>query len=376
MGVIRELDAHRPVRFPEPASAVVRRQHPRGHDDVGFECGTKERRAGRNDGPAGSHARPAEHSYLARHGFPFIICVRHYTREGIFAALERRIERGTQQEQDEALAQIASITRGRLDRAPERAGLIDDGRPGHDSGLGFSRQGLRANVIPPSAIRSSGFSKHSSGIATYLWKRMFGSDAAYVDGLVCRGRSRRGTACWCARRKSATRRSWRKCPPCGRIPCSASGFTYRKTIRRSNRSRRIRARACARRARGRRAEASPTQSKIFRRMNRHPSHLLKPSQSTRCAAGTWTGAAQPVKDSFSALVYIESVGDTRQFVPETAIPTRRKTIMRSCVRAADSGFNTRRDDRRAWTAGGARACFAGTGSRRTRSAEMRGLRSE
>jgi 2-oxo-4-hydroxy-4-carboxy-5-ureidoimidazoline decarboxylase len=41
--------------------------------------------------------------------------VRHYTREGIFTALERRIERSTQQEQDEALAQIAAITRGRLD---------------------------------------------------------------------------------------------------------------------------------------------------------------------------------------------------------------------------------------------------------------------
>jgi 2-oxo-4-hydroxy-4-carboxy-5-ureidoimidazoline decarboxylase len=53
-------------------------------------------------------------AYLARHGFPFIICVRHYTREGIFAALERRIERATQEERDEALAQIASITRGRL----------------------------------------------------------------------------------------------------------------------------------------------------------------------------------------------------------------------------------------------------------------------
>ncbi|MDR5752347.1 MULTISPECIES: 2-oxo-4-hydroxy-4-carboxy-5-ureidoimidazoline decarboxylase [unclassified Caballeronia] len=54
-------------------------------------------------------------AYLARHGFPFIICVRHYTREGIFAALERRIGRDTQQERDEALAQIAAITRRRLD---------------------------------------------------------------------------------------------------------------------------------------------------------------------------------------------------------------------------------------------------------------------
>ena len=53
-------------------------------------------------------------AYLQRHGFPFIICVRHYTREGIFSALERRIGRDTEQELDEALAQIAAITRARL----------------------------------------------------------------------------------------------------------------------------------------------------------------------------------------------------------------------------------------------------------------------
>ncbi|WP_244831563.1 2-oxo-4-hydroxy-4-carboxy-5-ureidoimidazoline decarboxylase [Caballeronia sp. TF1N1] len=52
--------------------------------------------------------------YLARHGFPFIICVRHYTREGIFAAFERRTGRDTPQEMDEALAQIEAITRARL----------------------------------------------------------------------------------------------------------------------------------------------------------------------------------------------------------------------------------------------------------------------
>ncbi len=53
-------------------------------------------------------------AYLERHGFPFIICVRHYTRDGIFASLERRLGRDTEQELDEALAQIAAITRGRL----------------------------------------------------------------------------------------------------------------------------------------------------------------------------------------------------------------------------------------------------------------------
>ncbi|MDR5758884.1 2-oxo-4-hydroxy-4-carboxy-5-ureidoimidazoline decarboxylase [Caballeronia sp. LZ035] len=52
--------------------------------------------------------------YLARHGFPFIVCVRHYTREGIFSAFERRIARSTRDELDEALAQIAAITHARL----------------------------------------------------------------------------------------------------------------------------------------------------------------------------------------------------------------------------------------------------------------------
>ncbi|GAB3625344.1 OHCU decarboxylase [Pandoraea terrae] len=53
-------------------------------------------------------------AYACRHGFPFIICVRHYTREGIFAELNKRLSRSTPQELDEALSQIASITRARL----------------------------------------------------------------------------------------------------------------------------------------------------------------------------------------------------------------------------------------------------------------------
>lgn len=53
-------------------------------------------------------------AYQARHGFPFIVCVRNYTREGIFAQFEQRLGRDTAQEKEEALAQISAITRGRL----------------------------------------------------------------------------------------------------------------------------------------------------------------------------------------------------------------------------------------------------------------------
>ncbi len=53
-------------------------------------------------------------AYRARHGFPFVICVRHYTKTGIFAEFKRRTARSTDVELDEALAQIGFITRLRL----------------------------------------------------------------------------------------------------------------------------------------------------------------------------------------------------------------------------------------------------------------------
>ena len=52
--------------------------------------------------------------YRRKHGFPFIVCVRHYTKAGIFAELGRRLERDTVAELDEALAQVGFITRLRL----------------------------------------------------------------------------------------------------------------------------------------------------------------------------------------------------------------------------------------------------------------------
>lgn len=52
--------------------------------------------------------------YRSRHGFPFIIAVRHHAKEEIFDQLRRRVERDSQTELDEALAQIGLITRLRL----------------------------------------------------------------------------------------------------------------------------------------------------------------------------------------------------------------------------------------------------------------------
>jgi 2-oxo-4-hydroxy-4-carboxy-5-ureidoimidazoline decarboxylase len=52
--------------------------------------------------------------YAQRHGFPFIIAVLGHTKPQIFEALRTRTERDTAREVDEALGQIAQITRRRL----------------------------------------------------------------------------------------------------------------------------------------------------------------------------------------------------------------------------------------------------------------------
>jgi len=55
-------------------------------------------------------------AYSLRHGFPFIVCARHYTKAGIFAELASRSAREPGQELAEALRQIGFITRMRLER--------------------------------------------------------------------------------------------------------------------------------------------------------------------------------------------------------------------------------------------------------------------
>ena len=54
-------------------------------------------------------------AYRARHGFPFIVAVRHYTKAGIFHEFERRIANDTESEHTWALSQVFAITRMRID---------------------------------------------------------------------------------------------------------------------------------------------------------------------------------------------------------------------------------------------------------------------
>ncbi|BCQ25444.1 2-oxo-4-hydroxy-4-carboxy-5-ureidoimidazoline decarboxylase [Caballeronia sp. NK8] len=114
MNVIRSLDANGQRRFlnlhPLLSGANIRSGTMTADSDA------EQKSAGLDSMPSDQEAAldRLNAAYLERHGFPFIICVRHYTREGIFSALERRLGRSTQLELDEAFAQIAAITRARL----------------------------------------------------------------------------------------------------------------------------------------------------------------------------------------------------------------------------------------------------------------------
>ncbi|MGH8727417.1 MAG: 2-oxo-4-hydroxy-4-carboxy-5-ureidoimidazoline decarboxylase [Burkholderiales bacterium] len=52
--------------------------------------------------------------YKAKHGFPFIACVRHYSKEGIFYEFERRVGNDSETELRTDLEQIFAITKLRL----------------------------------------------------------------------------------------------------------------------------------------------------------------------------------------------------------------------------------------------------------------------
>ncbi len=53
-------------------------------------------------------------AYRDKHGFPFIIAVRHYTKDGILHEFERRLSNDTVTELAEGLSQIFAIARLRL----------------------------------------------------------------------------------------------------------------------------------------------------------------------------------------------------------------------------------------------------------------------
>jgi 2-oxo-4-hydroxy-4-carboxy-5-ureidoimidazoline decarboxylase len=73
--------------------------------------------AGLTDCSAEEYARLVDLNarYNAKFGFPFILAVKGYDRAGVIAEFAHRVERDVATEFAEALAQIARITRLRLD---------------------------------------------------------------------------------------------------------------------------------------------------------------------------------------------------------------------------------------------------------------------
>lgn len=98
----------------------------RGHPELAgreAEAGTMTRESVGEQASAGLDALSAAEAaqlrrlnalYRERHGFPFIVAVRRCTKAQIFDQLRTRLARDRGAELDEAMAQIASITRLRV----------------------------------------------------------------------------------------------------------------------------------------------------------------------------------------------------------------------------------------------------------------------
>jgi 2-oxo-4-hydroxy-4-carboxy-5-ureidoimidazoline decarboxylase len=98
----------------------------RGHPELAGKeatAGTMTDESVGEQASAGLHAlSPSEFSelaalnkrYLDRHGFPFIIAVRQHGKKAIFEQLRLRISRDSGAELDEAICQIAFITKSRV----------------------------------------------------------------------------------------------------------------------------------------------------------------------------------------------------------------------------------------------------------------------
>lgn len=79
--------------------------------DVGLNALTKQELA---------HCTKFNTEYRQKFGFPFIIAVRNHTKEGIFREMERRLGNDADAEVSNALQEVFTITRLRLDK------LVDD----------------------------------------------------------------------------------------------------------------------------------------------------------------------------------------------------------------------------------------------------------
>lgn len=64
--------------------------------------------------PEQAHLETLNRAYRDKFGFPFIIAVKHHSRDSIFAALEARLNHGLDQEVTQALGEIGTIAQARL----------------------------------------------------------------------------------------------------------------------------------------------------------------------------------------------------------------------------------------------------------------------
>ena len=98
------------------------RAHPELADKVAMAKGLTDASAKEQHSAGLDRLSPAEYetfhalnsAYRAKHGFPFIICVKLNDRASILAAMCARLEQDSEAELDEAMTQVGLISRLRL----------------------------------------------------------------------------------------------------------------------------------------------------------------------------------------------------------------------------------------------------------------------
>jgi urate oxidase/2-oxo-4-hydroxy-4-carboxy-5-ureidoimidazoline decarboxylase len=106
-------------RAPAQRQLELIRAHPElaGTDDLTPESAAEQASAGldRTDGEERERLQLATASYRERFGFPFVVCVREHTPDGIVANAEERLGRSQEEERETALGEIAKIAALRLE---------------------------------------------------------------------------------------------------------------------------------------------------------------------------------------------------------------------------------------------------------------------
>jgi OHCU decarboxylase len=84
--------------------------------DLTDESASEQASAGLDRLTAGEYAelQLLNRSYGERFGFPFVVCVRHLTKDEILARGRERLQRSREQEVETALGEIAKIAKARL----------------------------------------------------------------------------------------------------------------------------------------------------------------------------------------------------------------------------------------------------------------------